>query len=219
VELYWDGATTGKSFNEWFRKRREYLRNACFAGDWVTVTASVVDENGSANAVCVGDRDWRTLLHVFVETGAPAKYVYRLIELGALRSIRDRRALRPVDLLGTAADEELEVALEPSFKHSVPAEALEQLQVQLHRLIHERADSLIEEHQLRLPQLSALLEIEEPTMWCPIPGMYGGFRVTLMRGGDDPLLETSSVCRVAGGSGQRHEITPEGYLLVEAGYD
>lgn len=219
MEIYWDGATTGHSFNDRFRQQRESLRDACLAGDWTSVVQAAADDFGSLDSVCIGDRDWRTLLHVFVEAGAPAKHVLELVELGALRSVRDRRALRPVDLLVPGADQELQAALEPTFRHKVPSETLERLQRQLHRLMNERADFLIQEHKLRLPQLSALLELEEPTMWCPVPGMYGGFRVRLKRDGTDPLLESSSACRVVGGSGQRHEITPDGYAMVEAGYD
>jgi hypothetical protein len=48
--------------------------------------------------------------------------------------------------------------------------------------------------------------------------MYGGFVCRLERAGDEPALTSESWCRVAGGSGQRHVITVDGYELVESGF-
>ncbi len=44
--------------------------------------------------------------------------------------------------------------------------------------------------------------------------MYGGFHITLRQG----YLESSSWCRVVGGSGQLHVITHEGAVLVDEGF-
>jgi hypothetical protein len=48
--------------------------------------------------------------------------------------------------------------------------------------------------------------------------VYGGFNYRLERAGVEPLLLAESFCRVAGGSGQRHEITASGSRLVEEGF-
>jgi hypothetical protein len=51
----------------------------------------------------------------------------------------------------------------------------------------------------------------------PVPEMYGGFRLRWLAGGKEAKLESVSFCRVVSGSGQRHEITAEGSVLVESG--
>lgn len=47
-------------------------------------------------------------------------------------------------------------------------------------------------------------------MWCAIPGMYGGFSLVW----EDGAVTAQSWCRVAGGSGQHHRITPDEVRLV-----
>lgn len=47
--------------------------------------------------------------------------------------------------------------------------------------------------------------------------MYGGFRLRWLAGGEAARLESFSLCRVWGGSDQRHEITAAGSELVESG--
>lgn len=84
--------------------------------------------------------------------------------------------------------------------------------------MRERAGHLIDEHGITLPELAALLELDEPKAWFPIQGMYGGFCYWLEGEGDTAKLVTESWCRVVGGSGQRHQITAEGSKLVEEGF-
>jgi hypothetical protein len=48
--------------------------------------------------------------------------------------------------------------------------------------------------------------------------MYGGFAYWLEGRGTKRKLVTMSWCRIVAGSGQRHEITPEGAVLVEEGF-
>jgi hypothetical protein len=50
--------------------------------------------------------------------------------------------------------------------------------------------------------------------WSPVPGMYGGFDISLVQ----DLLGVKSGCRVVGGSGQAHLITTEGAILVDEGF-
>ena len=66
-------------------------------------------------------------------------------------------------------------------------------QAHFHTVIRGRAERLVEEHGLRLPELEPLLELDPAEMWFAVPGMYGG-------------------------SGQRHEITPGGSQLVDEGF-
>ncbi|MCY4505399.1 MAG: hypothetical protein OXG35_00345 [Acidobacteria bacterium] len=55
-------------------------------------------------------------------------------------------------------------------------------------------------------------------MWFAVPGMYGGFSYRLEVDDVRPQLVSESWCRVVGGSGQRHAITPGGSQLVEEGF-
>jgi len=107
---------------------------------------------------------------------------------------------------------------EPRIVHPVPREQLLHLSAQFHTLIMERAAHLIVEQDIRLPRLDPLCTMEQPLLWCPIPGMYGGFRVELHRAGNEPQLLVSSWVRVVGGSGQTHLVMPHGYVMLEEGF-
>lgn len=48
--------------------------------------------------------------------------------------------------------------------------------------------------------------------------MYGGFAYSFTIDKGATALVTDSWCRVAGGSGQRHLVTPEGAKLIEEGF-
>ncbi len=92
------------------------------------------------------------------------------------------------------------------------------IQSHFHAVIRGRAAKEVDECRLRLPELEPLLEIDEGKMWYPVPGMYGGFADWLEKEGVDAKLVTESWCRVAEGSGQRHEITSSGSNLVAEGF-
>ena len=51
-------------------------------------------------------------------------------------------------------------------------------------------------------------------VWFPVPGRYGGSN--LARGGGALIVESWN--RVVEGSGQRHRITADGTVLLEAGF-
>ncbi len=141
-----------------------------------------------------------------------------MLEIGAWRTLQNVRGERPVDIARKRAHRQLIPILEPDLKRHVPTGILLKLQTHFHEVIRERANYLVEEHALRLPELEPLLEIESHKVWFPIPGMYGGFNYHLERAGIEPKLITESWCRIADGSGQRHEITPAGSRLVEEGF-
>jgi hypothetical protein len=69
-----------------------------------------------------------------------------------------------------------------------------------------------------MPELAALMTAKEPKAGFPVPGMYGGFHYWLEGEGEQTKLVAESWCRVAEGSGQRHEITAAGSQLVEEGF-
>jgi len=49
-------------------------------------------------------------------------------------------------------------------------------------------------------------------------GQYGGFAYKLIERDGMPVLITESWHRIVGGSGQKHEITIDGCVLVDEGF-
>jgi hypothetical protein len=91
-------------------------------------------------------------------------------------------------------------------------------QQRFHRLIRERAGKLVDRQGLNLPELTEFGATMHQPAWFPVPGMYGGFKYWLEESGEDIRLVVESWCRVAEGSGQRHEITIGRTVLVEEGF-
>jgi hypothetical protein len=101
----------------------------------------------------------------------------------------------------------------------VPSEiTLKAIEKHFHELIRARAGKLIAEHNLVLPELTTQLAFAKAKTGFPIPGMYGGFSYWLEGEGDQIKLISLSWCRIAEGSGQRHEITAAGSRLVDEGF-
>jgi hypothetical protein len=67
---------------------------------------------------------------------------------------------------------------------------------------------------LRYPPVEILREVPGHRLWFLVPGMYGGFEITLIH----DFLSVKSWSRIAGGSGQEHLITTEGAILVRDGF-
>ena len=92
------------------------------------------------------------------------------------------------------------------------------MQEYFHDVIRGRADELVREHRLRLPELEPLLEIRQAPVWFAVPGLYGGFSYQLEADGEQSRLILESWCRVCGGSGQRHVVSAAGSTLVDEGF-
>jgi hypothetical protein len=99
---------------------------------------------------------------------------------------------------------------------------IKKLQKHFHALIIERAKTgwdcmeFLESENKNLPVISN--NNQKKKEWFPVPGMYGGFSYKLFSKNGKPVLNSSSWSRVVGGSGQRHEITEDGYVLMEEGF-
>lgn len=100
----------------------------------------------------------------------------------------------------------------------MPLGVLLKIQSYFHDVNRGRAEQMIAEHGLRLPELDPLLELDEPHRWFTIPDMYGGFSFWLESAGVEAKLVSESWSWVVGDSGQRHEITSAGSRLVEEGF-
>lgn len=127
-------------------------------------------------------------------------------------------AERAIDIAERQGHRHLLPALSPELRHRVPNGVLARIQTHFHMVIRGRIDGPLPTHQLRLPELEPLLELPAPKMWFPVPGMYGGFSFHLAADGVEAKLISESWSRIAGGSGQRHEITSAGSRLVEEGF-
>jgi hypothetical protein len=98
-------------------------------------------------------------------------------------------------------------------------EDLNNIQRHFHALIIKRAKDLInnlKNGEKDLPKITCDNLKEE--LWFPIPGMYGGFAYQLFIKDEKPVLISDSWCRIVGGSGQKHEITNDGFILIEEGF-
>ena len=100
----------------------------------------------------------------------------------------------------------------------IPKETLQAIERHFHALIRERAGELIDRHNVVLPTLAVVGSSEKESVWFRVPGMYGGFSYWLEGDGAETKLIAESWSRVVGGSGQRHEITDQGYRLVDEGF-
>ncbi len=214
----WDGITKAESLSDWALEARNGLADAAHYADWAEVLAILSKHSEFVNSARPGGESWYAPLHQAAHHGVSLETVRALLDAGAWRTLRNASCERPLDVAATAGHVHLLGILEPSFLRDVSRDALLELQHHLHAVIRGRAGDLVWEHDLRLPELEPLLELEEPEMWFPVPGMYGGFLFTLEGSGNDVSLISESWCRVAEESGQRHVITPDGCEIVAKGF-
>lgn len=102
-----------------------------------------------------------------------------------------------------------------------PPEVVEKLTLQTHALMRHRAEKIIQENRVELPNLERhLSEMTSPGgFYFGIPGMYGGFRLRFESGLAGWYIQSSSWCRVCGGSGEDHSITETGFTLEKDATD
>ncbi|KVX45722.1 ankyrin repeat domain-containing protein [Burkholderia cepacia] len=219
MSITWDGITGADVLGDAQVATRHALADAARNGDWATMLALVAKERALVNATRLGGTSLRAPLHQAARGGAPKAVAAELLRLGAWRMLRDARGERPVDIAGRRGHRHLVDLLAPQPRRFVPDATLFAIQRHFHammlgRIAHLRVDAL------RLPELEPLLELDAQAerMWFAVPGMYGGFGYALHTDGDAAMLVSESWSRVAGGSGQRHEITADGCTLVDEGF-
>lgn len=218
TDTVWDGITHGDVLKEQAAKLRHALADAAKGYDWPEVTRLLTQHPELVNTTRPGGTSLYTPLHQVAHGGAPAEIAQQLVEMSAWRTLQNARGERAVDVAERQGHRHLLRVLTPVYQRSVPAGVLARIQSLFHAVIRGRIDGPLPDHGLRLPELEPLLELEQPQMWFPVPGMYGGFAFRLEAAGVEAKLISESWSRVAGGSGQRHEITSEGSRLVEEGF-
>ncbi len=216
-DIVWDRVTRAETSGAEAAKRQQLAQRAK-AYDWPSVLTILSQHPEWINSTRPGGNSRYTVLHQAAHGGAPLDVIQQLLSRGAWRTLRNAKGERAADIARRRGHGHLASVLEPVIKHRVPPDSLKQIQKHFHTVIRRRAGNLVREHALRLPELEPLLEMETPKVWFPIPGMYGGFSFWLERLHGSDVLVTESWCRVAGGSGQRHLISPHGSLLVAEGF-
>lgn len=230
--LDWAGVLEPSMLSEPVVDARHRLANAARAGDWPAVLDLLGGGSGdmgfkdiplNPNQWRPGSRKWFTPLHQAAWHGAPESVVATLIDLGALKSLQDAKGRTAHDV---AVERQQASALIELLKPR-PSPLGEQRVALLDRYLTEVIDGRVREGNLdqdypdrdprkvlRYPPVGVLHEAPHGAVWFPIPGMYGGFLISLRQG----YLESSSWCRVAGGSGQLHLITEKGVVLADEGF-
>lgn len=224
MSMEWHGITKSATLTKEIAYKAHALAEAAKHYDWVRLFHLLEEFPLGLNSGRPDGQSLYTPLHQAAHAGAPIEVVSRLIQQGAWRTLQNARGERPLDVAVRKGHSNLFEILKPVLQRQVPTGVLLTIQQHFHEVIRGRANDLVREHALRLPELEILLELQathEPeklTMWFAVPGMYGGFAFDFVTEGVDARLVTESWCRVEGGSGQRHEITSAGSVLVEEGF-
>lgn len=218
MDIVWPGITRAETLNESASVARTALADAAKSYSWPRMFELLAEHPGLVNYGRPGSASLYAPLHQVAHAGAPPAVAQRLIDLGAWRTLQNFRGERPVDLAARMGHAHLIDTLEPVYLRFVPSLELLAIQEHFHQLIQRRVEREVNKNALRLPELAPLLEIETPKMWFQVPGMYGGFNYELSPESPPSKLMCESWSRVVGGSGQRHEITAEGCLLVAEGF-
>lgn len=214
--LQWDGLVQRDEYEPAFVRTRDELADAARVARWDRVLDLLSDpaRQLAPNHWRVGGQSWFTPLHQAAWQGAPGNVVSELIAMGASRTLptADGRSAR--DLAVATGHDELLPLLEPAPRNPTGEDVIARLDQRLVDLIEQR----IRPHltvELRPFPTVLLTEFDRGARaWFPIPGMYGGFSIALMRN----YLDVESWSRVVGGSGQSHVITVEGTVLVDEGF-
>ncbi|UQX13379.1 hypothetical protein [Candidatus Mycobacterium methanotrophicum] len=157
-----------------------------------------------------------------------------LIRRGALRSLTDSRGRTAYDIRcerdlkantvkGVAVQQRKFLVLRERYLKPPPSplapEQIRALDKHLGEVIDSRIRGVLYDGRdprkvLRYPPVEIMHEVPDQQIWFPVPGMYGGFHITLL----EDILDVKSWCRIVGGSGQAHLITSEGAILVDEGF-
>ncbi|QLY29846.1 ankyrin repeat domain-containing protein [Nocardia huaxiensis] len=226
MAIKWWGAHDRDKYAQADIERYDKLADAARGGQWERLTTLIrqphpVGAKGPddyVNATRLGGLSGYAPLHQVARQGAPAEVAQRLIDQGAWRTLRCSRGQTPVEIAEARGHAHLVPVLTPQRTHPVPETVLLQLEHVLHAVILGRIHDYGLDRFLRLPQLGPLTEAREPQMSFTVPGMYGGFAISLVHDGERAELDVESWWRVVGGSGQRHRVRADGFELTESGF-
>ncbi len=216
--IVWDGIVGADVLHGTDAEVRHELADAAKRYDWAGVIAILREHPALVNTTRPGGDSLFAPLHQAAHGGTSPDVAEELILLGAWRTLQNARGERPIDIAKRRGHKHLLGIMEPSLKRSVPIGILLKMQSRFHDVILGRAAELVRLAKLRLPELEPLLELERQSVWFAIPGMAGGFSYKLDSDGVEAVLVSESWSRLAGGSGQRHEVTSASSRLVAEGF-
>jgi len=206
--MIWDGRLdqfVGDGLN-----LRNALADAAHRSDWDTVLR-LLDENPqslSPNMWRPLGKSWFTPLHQAAWSNAPVTVVEELLSRGAWRLAITSAGATASDIALHRGYTELATVLAPKLPQEFNIEIYRKLDHQLAQLLESRIRPELDV-RLRHPSCDVLTEHPEKALWYPIPGMYGGFRIELMRN----YLVVDSSSRMSGG--QAFVVTTEGFTLID----
>ncbi|XP_052073390.1 uncharacterized protein LOC127711399 [Mytilus californianus] len=156
-----------------------------------------------------------TPLHHAAAGKAPKHVFEDLLEKGASKCLKTTNGETAYDLaVKKSLDDDILRLLEVPENIQKNSESIATMEKSLHTVILGRAEKLIQEHGVQLPQLVFLYE--KGPFHYSVPMMYGGFNVRKYNDG----IKVHSFCRVVGGSEQDHVIEKNGKTtLKDTGYD
>lgn len=223
-ELYWDCVIDRGDLTDEIVRARDRLADAARQARWNGVFALLDDRTDPAppgvltiNSSRVGGRSGWSPLHQAAHHGADDEVVEEMLRRGAWRSLQSSDGETPADVAARRGHERLIDRLRVDRdERPIWDIQLADLETYLSALITVRTRQLGK--SWRMPQLGPLVELPGAHVWCPIPGMYGGFAYRWLDPEDRRTLAMESWSRIVGGSGQRHHITGDGVALVEEGF-
>lgn len=213
MAIIWDGVRKAKTLADWALAIRQQLANATRSYNWHEALMLLSKHPELINTTRPDGLSLFSPLHQAAHGGAPTEVVEQMLKLGAWRTLQNSKGERPVDVAETRDHRHLISVLRPRYEHNVPLGVLLKIQQNFHDVIRGRAQELVEEHNLRLPELEPMLELKNPEFWFAVPGMYGGFDYQLEVRGAKTKLITERSSRMEW-SGQKYEITSAGSQLV-----
>jgi len=158
-----------------------------------------------------------TCLHQAAHGRASANVIKKLLDFGALRSLKNHKGQTAYDIAKAnilTDDNALKLLQVPNIITD-NKERIDKMEKALHEKVimgeERNTKGLIEKNGQVMPQISVLWELEtEDSMWYPVPGMYGGFNISIDK--KEWIMQVDSWCRVCGGSEMRHIIDREGVV-------
>ncbi|CAA7615066.1 ankyrin repeat domain-containing protein [Magnetospirillum sp. SS-4] len=219
-QMYWDGVMgVPENANADALAMRHELADAAKSADWNKLLTMIGESPELINAIRPGGNFHYTPLHQAAYSGAPVAVIRRLLDLGASRTLKNRDGETAQEIARRRGHAEIEKLLAPERRVQIDPDVLSRIQGQFHRLIRGRANWLIEEGCIRLPDLECLTELEQgKRVWFAVPGMHGGFLYWFSdEKGTEACLCVESWCRVADGSERGHLVYADRVMQTMTG--
>lgn len=196
-----------------------FLADYAKKGLWKKVLGMLVPDNPlvNVNQFWPGDGTLSTVLHRAAELDAPDVVVQGLLDRGALRSLRNAEGLTAYEVAANAGQAPSRLQLLTPPPSPFGAEELIRLDAVVAEVIDHYIQPLFGGHDLRrilrYPPVEVLHEPPGQELWMQVPGMMGGFRMTL-RGSHVELL---------GGYRRFDEsavhVTTHGFVVTTSGWE